>query len=37
VYLGYHSITKVDVAVKKFELSNNNKKIERRAIREIKY
>ena len=36
VYLGYHSITKLEVAVKKFELSNNNNKIERRAICEIK-
>ena len=29
VYLGYHVLTKVNVAVKKFELTNSNKRIER--------
>ena len=36
VYLGHHVLSKVSVAVKKFELTNNNKRIERRAWREIK-
>ena len=36
VYLGHHVLSKMNVAVKKFELTNNNKRIERRAWREIK-
>ena len=36
VYLGYDTKRKIDVAVKKFELSLNNHRIERRAWREIK-
>jgi len=36
VYLGYNDLSKLDVAVKKFEITNNNKRIERRAWREIK-
>jgi serine/threonine protein kinase len=35
VYLGYHTIKKYEVAVKKFELSHDNNKFERRAKREI--
>lgn len=35
VYLGHHKLRRFDVAVKKFELSSNNKRIERRAWREI--
>ena len=35
VYLGHHTLRKFDVAVKKFELIHNNKRIERRAWREI--
>jgi len=35
VYLGHHTLRRFDVAVKKFELSSNNKRIERRAWREI--
>lgn len=35
VYLGYHKNTKKSVAVKKFELTDTDKRIERRAYREI--